>query len=63
MFTIFRCIKTTERNFRFCTQLLNKQVSSFSTKYTPHAVKRKKSKAKDTTVSQTHITHLQFLSS
>lgn len=52
MFTIIRRIRTIEPNIRVCTQLFNAQINSFSTQYkAPHAVKRKKAKAKDVTVS------------
>ncbi|XP_055298773.1 mitochondrial ribosome-associated GTPase 2 [Sitodiplosis mosellana] len=49
MLTIFRRIILIEPNVRICSQLLNTQISLFSTKYTPQAVKRKKSKAKEAT--------------
>lgn len=57
MFTIFRRIITIEPNIRACTQLLNTQTSLFSTNYTPQAIKRKKSKAKEATVSRVHLSN------
>lgn len=62
MFTIFRRINSIEPNIRACTQLLNTQISLFSTKNIPKAIKRKKSKAKDTTVSSTTIVRHNFYS-
>lgn len=51
MFTFVRRLNLIEPNFRACIKLINVQVNSFSSQHTPHAVKRKKAKAKDSTVS------------
>lgn len=57
MLTILRRINLIEPNIRVCAHLLNIKipqnftpVNSFSSKYTPQALKRKKSKGKDSTV-------------
>lgn len=52
MMTIFRQIIRIEPKIRVCGQLLNTQISLFSSKYrAPNAVKRKKAKAVEAPVS------------
>lgn len=52
MISIFRQLKRIEPNIRVCGQLLNTQVSLFSSQNrSPNAVKRKKGKAIEAPVS------------
>lgn len=55
MLTILRRINFIEPNVGVCAQLLNTQIHVFRTKGTAQAVKRKKSKAKEATVSIENI--------
>lgn len=68
MLTILRSIKLFEPNIRVCAQLINTQIiiptNSFCTGYAPQALKRKKGKAKETSVSKftpNHWIRFQFV--